>query len=162
MRNSIQNERGIAIAICLFALAILSSITVAAMSSSRSNMLTSRNYRSASQGLSAAEAGIAHAVQIINTVGVINLTSDVVNVWPGGLAPFGSNPQTMQQKTTYNYNVAIATLPVGYPNASVNRAVMTATGSGSDNSVRMVKAYVIKSDIPNAPPGAIYLATNNP
>jgi Tfp pilus assembly protein PilX len=155
----IRNERGIALAICLFVLAALTGLTVAALSMSRSDIVTSRNYRSASQGLAAAEAGIAHAVQIINQVGVIDLKSDVFDVWPSHNAPFASNPQTMSQKASYNYSVSLLS-PLAW-NASTNRGVITSIGQGSDNSMRTVKAYVIKSDIPNAPPGAIYLATDN-
>ena len=157
--RAIANERGIALAICLFVLAALSGMTVAALSMSRSDIVTARNYRSASQGLATAEAGLAHAIQIINQVGVISLHADVVNVWAGGAAPFAANPNPMQQKASYAYAVTIAADP--YHPADVNRALMTARGTGSDNSLRSVKAFVIKSDIPNAPPGAIYLATDN-
>jgi hypothetical protein len=154
-----KNERGIALAICLFVLAALSGLTVAALSMSRSDIVTSRNYRSASQALAAAEAGMAHALQIINQVGVVDLHADVVNTWAGGNAPFGANPNPMQQKTSYAYSVSIAIVP--WLPGDTGRALLTATGTGSDNSLRSVKAFVIKSDIPNAPPGAIYLATDN-
>jgi hypothetical protein len=157
--SSIRNERGIAMAICIFVLAALSGMTAAALSMSHTDITTSRNYRSATQGLAAAEAGVAHAMQIINQVGVIDLQADIVNVWTGGTAPFGANPNPMQLKTSYAYSVAIAGDP--YHPLDVNRGVLTSTGTGSDNSRRLVKAFVIKSDIPNAPPGAIYLATDN-
>jgi hypothetical protein len=157
--RTLADERGIAMALCLFVLAALSGMTVAALNMSRSDIVTARNYRSASQGLATAEAGLAHAIQIINQVGVISLHADVVNVWPGGAAPFGANPNPMQQKTSYAYAVTIAADP--YHPLDVNRALMTARGTGSDNSLRSVKAFVIKSDIPNAPPGAIYLATDS-
>ena len=161
--STIKSQRGFAMVICMFVLAALSGITAAALSMSHSDIVTSRNYRSASQGLAAAEAGIAHAVQLINQVGVIDLRADVVNTWPSHQAPFASNPQAMQQKTSYAYRVAIATDPYHDPNvnpAYVNRGMLTATGSGSDNSLRTVQAFVIKSDIPNAAPGAIYLAAD--
>jgi len=155
--DTMKSERGIAMAICLFVMAMLAGLTAAALSMSRVDILTARNYRSASQGLAAAEAGVFHAMQIINQVGVLNLQNDVINVWSGGSAPFGSNPYAMQQKTSYGYRALIA---ADTYNGGGNRGVITATGTGSDNSVRTVKAFVIKSDIPNAPPGAIYLATD--
>jgi hypothetical protein len=43
-----------------------------------------------------------------------------------------------------------------------NRGVLTAIGTGSDNSLRTVVARIVKSGVPAAPPGAIYLATDNP
>lgn len=153
-----SNERGIAMAICLFVMAMLSGVTAAALSMSRSDLAMSRNYRSASQGLSAAEAGILHAQQIINRVGVIDLRNDIINYWYGGYAPFYAQPRPMTQETRFGYRVRIVADP--YHSSDRNRGVMTSTATGADNSVRQVKAFVIKSDIPNAPPGAIYLATN--
>jgi len=151
----IGDEKGIAMALCLFVLAMLSGLTVAALSMSRSDIVGSRNYQSGAQGLAAAEAGVVHAVRLINQVGVINLHNDVIQVW-GGPAPF--NPHPVDQKTAYSYSVAIADDPYHAPG---NRALLTSTATGSDDSIRIVKAFVIKSDIPNAPPGAIYLATDN-
>jgi hypothetical protein len=152
--RTINNDKGIAMALCLFVMAMLSGITVAALAMSRSDVIMSRNYRSGSQGLAAAEAGIMHAIQVVNNVGVINLQNDVIGPW-GGSAPFGT--ATMTQNTSYSYSVAVADDPYHGGN---NRALMTGTATGPDNSIRIVEAYVIKSDIPNAPPGAIYLATD--
>ena len=150
-----KNERGIAMAICLFVMAMLSGVTAAALSMSRSDLAMSRNYRSASQGLSAAEAGIFHAQQIINQVGVINLYNDVIR-GASGYTFFFSRPMT--QETRFAYNVKIVQDP--YHAGNPNRGLMTSTSTGADNAVRQVKAFVIKSDIPNAPPGALYLATD--
>jgi hypothetical protein len=152
-------------AICLFAMATLSGLTAAALSMSRADILTARNYRSATQGLEAAEAGIEHAVQIISNPGVVNLTSDVINIWPGQSAPFAASPNPMTLNAAYSYSVQIfayngASGLTGLP-ADVNRGLLVAQGSGTDNSQRTVRAYIIKSDIPNAPPGAIYLSAEN-
>jgi hypothetical protein len=155
---AVRNERGIAIALCLFVMAMLAGLTAAALSISRSDVLMSRNYRSAAQDLAAAEAGLVHAIQIINQTGIINLRNDVIDSWPGGQAPFATSPNPVMQQTSYAYAVTIVNDP--YHAADVNRGVMTSIGTGRDNSVRTVKAFVIKSDIPNAPPGAIYLATD--
>ena len=75
----LRNERGIAMAICLFTMAMLAGLTAAALSMSRSDVLTTRNYRSASQGLEAAEAGINHAVQIISNPGVGPVGLDIID-----------------------------------------------------------------------------------
>ena len=157
MRDTINNERGIAMAICLFVLAALSGLTVAALNMSRADIVTSRNYRGASQGLAAAEAGLDHAVQTINIVGVIDLHADIVNTWSGG-APFGA--AALPEKESYSYAVTIDEDP--YHATDVNRGVLTSVGTGSDDTLRTVQAFIIKSDIPNAPPGAIYLAADNP
>src|SRR6185369_15567276 len=132
--HGLRNERGIAMAMCLFVMALVSGITVAAITMSRSDIVTSRNYRSASQGLDAAEAGLAHAVQMISTPGILNVQNDVINVWPGGYAPFGANPKPMQQNTNYSYSVQIfaynsATGIAGLA-ADANRGLLVATGTG--------------------------------
>src|SRR5262245_59711452 len=102
-----RNERGIAMAICLFVLAMLSGVTAAALSMSRADVLTSKNYRSASQGLEAAEAGIEHAVAIISNPGVINLLNDIINVYSGGTVPFASTPNPMALNTSFSYRVNV-------------------------------------------------------
>jgi hypothetical protein len=68
----------------------------------------------------------------------------------------------MPQSASYNYNVTLTSDPyqVGQP-GNQNRGVLTSRSSGTDNAARRVDARIIKSDIPNAPPGAIYLATDN-
>jgi hypothetical protein len=156
----LANERGLAMAICIFVVAMLLALTAAAQRMSVSDVYMSRNYRSAAQGLYAADAGIMHAIGLINQVGVINLQNDFINVWSGGLAPFGTSAMT--QQASYNYNVTLAADPyqAGWPN-NTNRGVLTSRASGSDNAARRVDARIVKSDIPNAPPGAIYLATDN-
>jgi len=161
MRTSASpgDERGFALVGAIFVMALLVGLTAAAQRMSQADVVTARNYRSASQGLYAAEAGIAHAVAIINQVGVIDLRNDVINVWLSHKAPFPASPNPMARQTSYTYDVTIADHP--YFLADPNRGVLTSTGRGSDNSLRTVSAYVIKSGIPNAPPGAIYLATDN-
>ncbi len=153
--RSIDNEKGIALALCLFLMAMLSGLTVAALTMSQSDIVRARNYESGTEGLVAAEAGVAHAVRLINQVGVVNLHNDFIQVW-GGNAPF--NPHAVNQDTAYSYSVTLVDDPY---HAAGNRGLLTSTATGSDNSVRIVEAFVIKSDVPNAPPGAIYLATDN-
>jgi len=155
-----HDERGFAMVTAIFVMALLIGITAASLRMGQSDILTSRNYRAASQSLFAAEAGIAHAVGIINQTGVVDLQNDVYGVWTGHNAPFGASPQPMAQASGYFYSVSIAMDP--YHAGDHNRGVLTATGTGSDNSLRTVVARVIKSGVPAAPPGAIYLATDNP
>jgi hypothetical protein len=144
----------------IFVMALLIGITAASLRMGQADILTARNYRAASQSLFAAEAGIAHTVGIINQTGVVDLQNDVYGVWTGHNAPFGANPQPMAQASGYFYSVSIAMDP--YHAGDHNRGVLTATGTGSDNSLRTVVARVIKSGVPAAPPGAIYLANDNP
>jgi len=160
----IDDERGITIAIVLFLMTIMTALTAAAFSISRTEIQTSRNYRSGTQALYAAEAGMAHAIAIINQVGVVNLQNDVYNVWTDHKAPFDTNPQAMAQRTNYSYDVVVAMDPYRQIGGAQdpNRGVLTATAVGMDNSARTVVARVVKSGVPAAPPGAMYLATDNP
>ncbi|MBI3770910.1 MAG: pilus assembly PilX N-terminal domain-containing protein [Deltaproteobacteria bacterium] len=155
-----KDERGFAMVTAIFVMAMLIGVTAAALRMSQSDIAASRNYRGSSQSLFAAEAGVAHAVGIINQAGVINLQNDVYGVWTGHQAPFGASPQPMAQQAGYFYSVSIAMDP--YRPGDPNRGVLTATGTGSDNSLRTVVARIVKSGVPAAPPGAIYLATDNP
>jgi hypothetical protein len=154
----LKNERGLIMAMSIFVVAVLLALTAAAHRMSLSDVTMSRNYRSAAQGLYAAEAGIFHAMSVINQAGVINLQNDFISVW-GGPAPFGT--ASMPQNASYNYNVTLTSDPfqVGQP-GNQNRGVLTSRSTGTDNAARRVDARIIKSDIPNAPPGAIYLATD--
>lgn len=152
----LANERGFAMAIGIFVVAVLLALTAAAQRMSVSDVYMARNYRSAAQGLYAAEAGVMHAMAVINQAGVINLQNDVINYWTGG-APFGT--AAMPQQASYSYNVTISSDP--YQPGNPNRGVLLSRSSGSDNAARAVSARIIKSDIPNAPPGAIYLATDS-
>ena len=152
------DERGMAMAVCLCALAVLMGLTVAAQQMSRSDIRMAENYRSANQSLYAAEAGLRHAIAIINQVGVINLTSDVIDSWPNHRAPFSANPTPLTRAARFTYDVTIASDPY-YP-GNPNRGVLTATGSGYNEALRAVVTRIVRSGVPNAPPGGLYLGTD--
>ena len=155
----VADHRGFALVTIVFVLLMLAGLTPVAYKMSQAAIKTSRNHRSATQALYAAEAGVAHAIMLINQVGVINLTNDVITQWPGAGAPFPTNPNPMPNQANFAYQASIAPDPCC---ADPNRAVLTSTGTGSDNSLRTVRARVVRSGVPNAPPGALYLASDAP
>ena len=159
--STAKDERGFAMAIAIFVLAVLISVTAAALRMSQADIFAARNYRSGSQALFAAEAGINHAIMIINqggAGGVTNLQNDAVNGWS---AIWGGSAKAMAQLTSYSYNVTLVQDATIYP-GDPDRGVLTSIATGSDNSTRTVVARIRKSSLPASPPGAIYLATDNP
>ncbi len=160
MGSTIKDERGFAMVIAIFVLAMLISVTAAALRMSQSDIVATRNYRSGSQALYAAQAGVNHAVMIINqggAGGVTNLQNDAVTGWSG---LWGGSAKSMPQLASYSYNVTLAQDAAMYP-GNANRAVLTSVATGSDNSTRTVVARILKSGVPASPPGAIYLATDS-
>jgi hypothetical protein len=146
-------------AICLFVLAALSGLTVAALSMSRSDIVTSRNYRSASQDSRPRRP----AWRTPSRSSIRSASSTCTPTWSTsgrGIRAVRRQPEPDAAEDLVLLQRPIAADP--YHPADVNRAVLTATGTGSDNSLRSVKAFVIKSDIPNAPPArSIWRPTNN-
>ncbi len=157
--STVKDERGFAIVIAIFVLATLISVTAAALRMGQADIVASRNYRSGSQALYAAQAGVVHAMMIVNaggTGGVTNLQNDAINGWSGTWG----GAKTMPTVTSYSYNVTLVQDAVLYP-GDVDRGVLTSTATGSDNSTRTIVAHVRRSGIPAAPAGALYLATDN-
>jgi len=157
-----SNEEGFAMVLAIFLMAILISVTAAALRMGQSDIIASRNYRSAAQALSAAGAGVNHSIMIINQGGIggiVSLQSDIYDAWPNHKAPFAASPQPMPQLASFSYDVTLAMDPL-YP-GNANRGVLTAVGTGSDNSSRTVVARIVKSGVPAAPAGAVYLATDD-
>jgi len=163
----VENERGLAVVTCIiFVLAFLVGVTAAVHRMGQADVNMARNYRSANQGLYAAEAGIKHAVAMINEAGVIDLKSDVIDKWPNAQAPFAASPNPMARQTSFAYQVTILEDDLYPPDPMLprerNRALLTADGTGADDTLRTVFARIVRSGVPNAPPGAIYLATDSP
>ena len=111
----IRNERGIAMAICLFVLAALSGITVAALSMSHSDIVTSRNYRSASQSLAAAEAGIGAGTRVMLYLPVAPLRA--AGVTANAAAP-AARPGGSAKDHTPRPSASAVPVPITVPRAS--------------------------------------------
>jgi hypothetical protein len=154
-RTARRGERGIALAVTLFAIvALLIASTGALMIGARDTEAT-RNYRGAQEIHFVAESGLTHALQKVNAVGIVNFQNEVVNNWDNWL---GTAPRTFPGLTGYSYSV----VPVADPAAPSDRGWLVATATGPEGAVNVTSARVQQSNVPAASPGAVYLANDNP
>ena len=141
-------------AIALFTLMVF--IVLAATSSliASSDVRATRDARGGSQAHFVAEAAIAEALQRVNGPGVVNFQNDVVGLWT---TTWGSTaPRAFGPVSGYTYTVA----PVPSATNSANAGQFIATADGREGVHNVVVANVLRSVIPLAAPGAIYLATD--
>src|SRR5215470_11006129 len=106
-------ERGLALVIALFVMAVLLMVSSTAMLIGGSDMRATRNYRRVSQARLAAESGIAHAVQTVNATGVFNFNNEVVGQW-GTI--FGAGSKTFAPVSGFTYTVAALQDPASLQN----------------------------------------------
>lgn len=140
-----------AMAVALFVLAILAIVASSGSLIGASDVRATRNYRSASQVHFAAESAIAEALQRINTVGVVNYQADVANQWA---TLWGANSHSFAGASGYTY--AVTTTPI--PGNTANAGRLTATADGPEGAHNVVVANVVRSNMPQSTPGAVYLA----
>ena len=145
-----------ALAIALFAIAMLSIVLASGLLIGGSDARATRNYRRTTQVHFVAESGILHAIQVANVsngIGVINFQNDVFNSWG---ASFGTAAKNFSALPGFSYSV------VALQNATdpVNRGLFRATANGPEGARNVVVANVLRSDIPSNAPGAVHLASN--
>ena len=144
-------EAGMALALALFTVATLLVAAATAFLVGSADVRATRNYRGASQVHFVAEAGVAHAMQVINGPGVVNFQNEVVNQWP---TVFGTGVRNFAPTPGYTYWVqafANATNPM-------DLGVLRATADGPEGFHNVVVAQIERTDIPNTAPGAVYLS----
>lgn len=159
MKNATQTknrdgERGVALALALFAMAALVVGATSALYVGSDNIQASRNYRGAAQAHFAAESALTHALQRVNAVGVINYQNEVVDEWDNWLGD-DAQPFTLDG---YEYTVT----PLGDATDPAERGWLRATATGPEGIVNVAVARVQQGNIPGVAPGAIYLANNDP
>jgi hypothetical protein len=150
-RTARRGERGIAMALALFAMAAMMVGATSALFIGADDIEGSRNYRGAAQAHFAAESGLTHALQTINAVGVINFENEIVDQWANNW--FGSTPQSFALGG-YQYTLT----PVADGTNPADFGGIRATATGPENVRNVVVARVHRSSIPGTAPGAIYLA----
>jgi hypothetical protein len=153
-RTARPRERGMALALALFTVATLLVAASTAFLVGSADIRATRNYRGAAQAHFVAEAGIAHAMQVVNGPGVLNFQNEVVNPWA---TVFGTGTKTFGPVAGYSYSVqalASATNPAG-------AGVLRSTANGPEGVRNVVVAQVVRTNIPNTAPGAVYLSQNS-
>jgi hypothetical protein len=151
-RRTRLGERGIALAMALFFMALLALAFSESTLIASADIRATRNYRGASAVHFVAESALSEAVQRLNAVGIVDFRNDVVGQWPSTWGParhgFGPLPG-------YTYTVTPVPSAAG---PAVGRLVAIADGPEGEHNVTV--ANVVRSNIPSAAPGAIYLATD--
>jgi hypothetical protein len=150
-----RNQRGIALAIALFAMATLMLVATASMLVASSDARATRNYRGSGQIRFTAESAISEALQIINGPGVVNFQTDVVAPWN---SIYGAVQKSFVPFAGFTYYVT----PYATVGNQANAGRLVANGYGLEGVQNTVVAQVVRSDIPSTAPGAIYLAADNP
>jgi len=150
-RTPRRGERGVALALALFAMAAMMVGATSALFVGADDIRGSRNYREAAQAHFTAESGLTHALQTINSVGVIDFKNEIVDEWSSNW--FGGNAQTFPL-AGYSYTLT----PVADTVNPGQYGWIRATATGPENTKNVAVARVQQSSIPGTAPGAIYLA----
>jgi hypothetical protein len=144
-------ERGIALAVALFGIALLSLVLAASLLVGSSDARATRAYKRTSQVHLVAESAILHAVQVANRsagIGVANYQNDVYNNWATIWTP---STKTFTGLSGFTYNVVAGS-------GNVSSGFFRATAFGPEGSQNEVVAAVRRSVIPATAPGALHLA----
>lgn len=150
-----RRQRGVALAMALFALATLLVTASSGLLMGISSIRATRDFRGASQVHFVAESAISQALQVINGPGVVHLQNDVVTPWG---AIYGGGVRPFPALGGFSYTVT----PVASAGDPANTGRLIATANGIEGVRNIVVASVVRSDIPSTSPGAIYLATDDP
>src|SRR5882724_2378669 len=100
-----------------------------------------------------AESALSEAVQRLNAVGVVDFQNDVVGRWPSTWGPVKHGFAPLP-----GYTYTVTPVPSAADPAGAGQLVATADGPEGEHNVAV--ANVMRSNIPSAAPGAIYLATD--
>lgn len=155
IRPAHRRERGMALAITLFAMATLLMTAASAMLMGSADARATRNYRGASQAHFTAESAITHALQVVNGIGVVHFENEIVDGWSSA---FGANSRSFGSLSGWRYSV-VAVADAGDPS---QRGLFRATATGPEGNTNVVVARLLRADIPSTAPGAIYLAADAP
>src|SRR5438876_7297856 len=146
-----HSQRGIAMAISLFALTAFILVVATSMLVGSADIRATRDYRRTAQVHFVAESGILHAIQVANQavgIGVENFQNDVVNNWNTSWTP---STKTFTALPGFTYSV------LALPN-DANSGYFRATAFGPESATNTVVASVSRSVIPSTAPGALHLA----
>lgn len=144
--------------------ALLLSITGAALLLGGLNLKASANLKTGSGAIHAADAGIQHALAVIPSGSEFDsfLAGTFLGTFLCASPCDGTNKPTLTGSLSgYTYSVvAEDDADGGTPVATddTNKVIMlTSTANGPNSSVRKVKAYIGRSGSSWAPPGAVYV-----
>src|ERR1051326_415427 len=144
IRASRPRQRGVVMALALFAMASLALVLAASLLVGSSDIRATRSYRGSTQAHFVAESGIAQALQIANKangIGVVDYQTDVYNAWG---TMFGASARGFAPLGGFTYTVT-ALVDGGNPTQA---GWFRATATGPEGVSNVVSAQVVRSNIP--------------
>jgi hypothetical protein len=150
-----SRERGVALALALFAMAALLVGATGALFVSADDLQATRNYRGAQQVHFAAESGLTHALQNVNAVGIVDFQQELVDNWDDWL---DDDEIEFEALPGFTYSV----VPIADAANPSQLGWLRATATGPEGVSNVAVARVQQSNIPGTAPGAIYLANDDP
>jgi len=147
-REILRRRSGSTIVLTLILLFAVTALTIAGLSAATSNLKVSRNYRTATQALLAAEAGSLHAHERISDWGVIRFERDVVDRWN---EVFGTGWRELPGHPDVRYSATVSPDPEN-PNEFV---LLTTVGQAPGESTRTIVTRLQADQFFS--PGSIYL-----
>jgi hypothetical protein len=156
-RRPSLDEHGIALIATLLLLLLLAVIGAAGLTYSALDLKSTAHYETGNQALYSAEAGLEHALSIINDIGVNDFNQDIVQRWS---TVFGTAARTIPGYPSFSYQVP---QPVVYPTdlgcRPTNCGTITAYGYAPLQAQRVIQARVRRRGF-GGNTGAIHLASD--
>lgn len=148
----LEDERGLVLSATLLVAILWLILGGATLGYSQLDLRSTSYFTTGNQAFFSAEAGIAHSLRQINSIGVIRFDSDIENRWA---QIYGLNAQSLINFDGYTYEVSV----VADPADPANRGTLTAIGRAPLQARRVIQVGLTKAGF-TGPPGAIHLAAD--
>jgi PilX N-terminal len=147
-----RDDRGFILVTTFLLLLLLLTLGAAATVYSVYDLKSTSHYRTGNDAFDAAEAGMLHGLNAMNSIGVSNYNDDIVQRWSTVFSP---NPQSIPGYPNMTYQVSVAASATD----PINDGTITAVGFGPNHSRRTVQAKLVKNGTGRGL-GALYLASD--
>ncbi|MEA2624301.1 MAG: hypothetical protein QOD06_346 [Candidatus Binatota bacterium] len=148
----LSSQRGTTLVSILLLLFAILTLTVGGLIAVGSDMKISNNYQTGFQALLAAEAGVLHAKEFVDDMGVVSFASDVVTPWS---TLFGTGSRTIPETSGVTYQVSMANDPFD----TARYVLVNAVGKALNESERSIQVRLERDRVFS--PGAVYLPALN-
>ena len=145
-----RDERGLVLSATFLIVMVWLVLGGATLGYSQLDLRSTSHFTTGNQAMFNAEAGLAHSLRQINSVGVIRFDDDMVDRWA---EVFGAGTKQLQGFSAYTYEVAVAADPLD----PTSTGTITAIGRAPLQARRVIQIGVTKAGF-TGPPGAIHLA----
>lgn len=156
-RAVLRDQRGFALFVTFLVLLILAALGSASLVYSNVDLKTSSYYKAGARALMASEAGLMHAISVMNTTLVWDIQWQLENgSWRTQTWMYGQTWQTLPNDPNAKYQVVVEADPAD-PD---DQGWIVATGVAPLQSSRTIRVRIQRSGMV-AGPGAIYLTNTN-